>query len=230
MFWFTKMLEKIGIAERNDGGTSLYEEIYLARYREVCNRGAATPVYAYLADDPDIMVRRDALNDLGWCVRIRTAESLPTLRRHLQDADPLCRAYAARGVWWGAQDPEILAVVVPLLNDKDARSVAGVTLCEMAGSVPESFPHLAKLYEDRDFKWETLRVMPRFGKRGIPIIRDALRNPHIQLTAVVSARHLGKDGTELIPDLLALRLKDPHPYIDEALSSIDPVRFPQPAK
>lgn len=90
-----------------------------------------------------------------------------------------------------------------------------------------SSPHLTKFYDGGEFKWEVLRTMPSFGKRGIPIIRDSLGDQEMRLTAIVCARHLGKDDVELVPDLLSLRRTYGHPYIDDALFAIDPAQFPR---
>lgn len=227
--WWSKWMERLGVRDRRgDGALSLYELIYEAQYRDRSEPYAGIPVWAYLADDSDEVVRRDMLNALSWCAVTHGEETLPTLRRHLRDGDALCRAYAARGVWWGAQEATILPVILRLLGDPDreARSIAVTTLCHMAGQVPESFPHLVELYHGGEFKWEALRVMPRCGKRGVPIIRDALGDKGLWLTAIVCAGHLRQDGAELIPDLLALRQLHGHTYIDDALFLIDPERFP----
>jgi HEAT repeat protein len=76
--------------------------------------------------------------------------------------------------------------------------------------------------------------MYKFGKRGLPIIQEALHDPEsaVRRGAVIAAGRIGPDAKRLIPDVLALQA-DPDPDVRRgvgmALHKIDPKRFPPPA-
>lgn len=238
---FSELLERLGFVNRGDS-LSLYEILYYRALgnsvEEISCTSAPVPVYLHLADDHDQNVRQYALWELTRHASTLGPEALPTLRRRLEDHDPICRAYAARCVRRAVQDPEILNAVLPLLHHKDyeVRSVAISTLCQMAPHVPETFEPLATLAEKDDFATQSvLLTMPHFGRRAVPILRKRLiapRDPHNYLgdlgVALGAVRRLGKDAAELTPDLLALQ-DHPNPTVRElaaeALASVEP--FPR---
>jgi hypothetical protein len=225
--WFERTLDKILPTKRMGGAVNL-------------DTLAALPLYLHLAEDSDVKVRQEALGRMvhGYTYREHQSEIMPTYRRHLQDADPYCRLCAAEGIWNETKDREMIAVVL-LLTDQAQASVhmsAGCLLAEMAGADPDLFEPLSKLAEDADLYVRIAAVssMKHFGKRGVPVLRQALQDsaPYVRFCAITAASKLGQDALELTP-LLRPFQKDPNPHVGRsaahALYMIDPKQFPKPA-
>jgi HEAT repeat protein len=199
----------------------------------------AIPVLMHLAEDRDPLVRREALRLLEYRQPEGNEHLLPLLHAHLQDSDSYCRLSAATGIWAIANDRDMTKVALPFLNDPDGdvrRRVASL-LADMARKGSDLFDPLAKLLDDSDDGTRHYAVLAQrhFGKRGVPVLRKAMSdpNPQIRTAAIRTAADLGKDGAELIPELLALQ-NDPDRHVRraavEALHKMDPERFPTPAK
>jgi HEAT repeat protein len=197
---------------------------------------AAIPVLIHCADDRDVAVRRVVFEYLE---NMRDEALLPVFRRHLQDDDRYCRVMAACGMWGITKDRELKNVALPLRDDPERhlRIHAAILLGNIAGEDPELFDPLAEFAEDPDAhpRYEAVRSMRHFGKRGVPILRKAMRDPNqfVRIAAIQTAAKLGKDSAELIPDLLAFQ-NDPDRHVrwsaSQALHNLDPERFPATAK
>jgi hypothetical protein len=226
--WFYALLEKIGLIQQERGAIDL-------------NSKAALPLYLHLAGDNDPRVRFLALHQLTRDRNLRDAESeiLPIMERLLKDDDPRCRLGAVYCIWRKTKDPELRHIVLPLVyhNDRDIRDEATVVLGEMA--VPETFELMAKLSEDPEkrIRQIAMPMMPKFGKRAIPILRKGLQDPDlvVRFAVIDHVGSLGKDAAELIPDLLAFENDDSgmppiRRRVADLLPLIDPERFPASAK
>ena len=193
------------------------------------------PLHIELARDHDAKVRLFALTHLDLAMRLGNAELLPVMRRHLDDEDAECRFIAAYRVWWKTQDPAAKTSLLSLVDcaDNHVRGNVAEALAGMAQADQELFEPLAKLAKDdnsRVRKWG-IGAMPLFGTRALPTIRSALDDPLSCYVAVEAARGLGPDAVELIPSLQAMRKDCPvwaRYDLDEAMSKIDPARFPSP--
>ena len=197
---------------------------------------AAIPVLLHLAEDRDPLVRRVALRHLQW-QRVPDIEKvLPVFRAHLQDSDPHCRLIAAAGTFQITSDPEMAKVALAFLSDPDSdirRDVAYI-LEAVAPQDVDLFGPLATLADDPDYavRCHAVFAQRHFGKRGVPILRKAMRDPRpaTRVWAIQTAAQLGKDAAELIPDLLALQndpnASVPQVNINAVLTLIDPEAFP----
>jgi hypothetical protein len=222
-------LRKIGSWLGLDGGHYFTPSVWKS--------DSVLPLHVELAQDQDAKVRLFALTHLDSAIRLNNAELLPVMRRHLDDDDVECRFIAAHRVWWKTQDPAAKASLLSLVDcaDNHVRENVAEVLAGMAKADRDLFEPLAKLAKDdrsRIRAW-ALGAMPLFGKRALPTIRWALDDPQSCYAAVEAAGGLGPDAVELIPMLQTLRKDGPYsmrPDIAEALSKIDPMRFPSPGK
>jgi hypothetical protein len=226
--WLIQFLAKVGLLQGDGDGVFLGSD-------------AALPLYVQLVEDNDASVRHFALQKLclDGIFRDAKAEILPILRRHLQDDDPRCRVDPAFGVWRATQDRELWPIVVPLIyqanvNEADVTLRALRLLCEMAPHVPETFEPLAKLSLDTNMveyiRIPALYALEKFGKRAIPVYRKWLSDPDRmnRYIGVLCVQDLGKDGAEMVPDLLALQSDTDQGIrreVAEALKMVDPGRF-----
>jgi hypothetical protein len=202
------------------------------------HHAASLPLYLHLAKDRDVLVRRLALDQLAL-VQMHgepNADVVAIFRQRLQDDDPRCRLIAAGGVWRQTKDAEMKSVVLPLLDhpDRHIRMSAIYVLTTMAVDAPDLFDPLSKLTEVQ-VRADAISSLAYFGKRGLPILQRALRDPdrNIRRCAVFSAARLGKDAENLIPLMLTLQ-KEADPSFRQdlanALHQIDPTRFAKPAQ
>jgi len=107
------------------------------------------------------------------------------------------------------KDPKAISAALSIKDHADVavRHELFLLLAQMAPTEPSLFEPLAAATQDPDSQvrmWAML-TMGRFGKRGIPIVRKALRDmdPANQQNAICAAFELGPDGAELRPELLA---------------------------
>ena len=217
--WILTLLGKVGLGQR-EGAVDLESP-------------AALPIYLRLADDTNVEVRRLALERLN--IRpTKPDEILPVLRRHLEDSDPLCRLRAAHAVWQLTKDPETVDAVLSLKDhDTTSTRLAAIRiLIIMANKESKLFDVLSELTRDPEpyVRGMTVESMHHFGKRGVPVVRNSLRDPIVLVrqAAMEAAWGLGTDGLELIP-MLQILLNDPEPAIRSdaayALHRLDPERF-----
>lgn len=224
--WLQQKLIKAGLVKAQ---TPLGADLYAP---------TAIPVLTYLANDRDALIRRVALRHLKWQRMPDIERALPVFRDHLQDSDPQCRLIAAVGMFRITSDPAMAKVAMPFLSDpdRDIRQGVAYILENVAREDAALFEPLAQLADDSDYgvRSHAVQSMRHFGKRGVPILRKAMRDymPLIRIRAIQTAAALGKDGAELYPDLLACQNGgDGHVrrVAAEALHKMDPERFPMPA-
>ncbi len=225
--WFFEKLEQFGLIPGRE------------RFGLGLNQASTLPISLHLADDGDPMVRAIALGSMLQCQQKHEGECEPVYRRHLQDDDPRCRMLALTGAWQTSRDIELKSVAIAMVNDPDeqVRQNAAWVLAEMAPLDRELFIPLSKLADDPNMhvRVGAIRSMCHFGKRGVPILRKALRDgdKNVRFTAIQSSVILSKDGEELIPVLLAMRDNDPDPsirrFVQHGLFIMDPQRFAKPA-
>lgn len=217
-----RILEGCGIHLDEDAGLDLESR-------------AALPIWIHLAEDANVRVRqRSLLAICGWSEKEPVA-ILPIFQRHLADADPFCRLVSSQQVWFVAKDPMAIIAALSLKDHTDAhvRQEMFQLLLEMASGEPSLFEPFAAATEDTDpgVRMRALRSMSHYGQRGIPIVRKALRGKDLtnQQAAIVVVFELGPAGTELRPELLALK-NHPVPAFRELVSlileRIDSKKFP----
>jgi hypothetical protein len=165
--------------------------------------------------------------------------ALSVCRQHLDDRDAECRFEAACGVWFLAKDPQIKAVFVQEVQDRKSmfRFRAAQALVGVSETDPDLFPLMAALAEDSNpnVLLQGMLSVQFFGKRGVPLLRKWLRDPAapwpVLFGASDAASRLGKDGVELIPDLVAIQ-NHPHPSVSRAVAHglyrMDPKQFAKP--
>lgn len=220
--WFGQLLADLGMGRQRIGLDRNFE---------------ALPVYLHLTNDSDVIVRRYAISQLrDW--RNIHEDTVPTLRGRLDDDDPLCRLWAAQVVWFATKERETIEVVRPLQNHEDleVRRTAVSLLCYMSRNEPSLFDNVAKFANDPDaiVRMDAVNALQAFGKRALPLLRHALRDPDkiVRLTAIRVTSDLRADGAELYPELLALQT-DAEPNIrrnaSHALYTMDPKQFAKPA-
>jgi HEAT repeat protein len=221
--WFYQALEKLGLG--NSGGMPI--DPFMS---------AAYPLHVSLADDSDVKVRRAALGILMFRSEKREAAVGPVFRRHLHDDDKTCRLLAARGAWLAQKDAEAKPVSFALLGDgdRDVRFNAISNLALMAPETPDLFETLAKLAGDADplMRSQAMGSMGHFGKRGVAILRDGLKDPtaNVRTNAIYAAYHATKAGVDMTPELLAMQHDADWSNRRSAanwLHQLDPKRFPQ---
>lgn len=222
--WLYQTLEKLHLRQGNvdlpDDAVSLW------------------PIYVHLAEDADVEVRRHALKHLGWHGASRP-EIVRSLRQHIKDADVRCRLSTAWGLWRMTKEEDVKVTVLPLVDhaDNQIRREAVSLLSSMSRDMPALFDILSDLATDPDghVRMSAIQSMPHFGRRGVPILRDAVRDSSLPVrhSAISAAGKLRKVGSELVPSLQVLQ-EDADPYIRlsaaHALHSIDPKRFAKPAQ
>jgi hypothetical protein len=216
------------------------------------SRRDLVPLYWHLAEDDDPRVRRIALLRLMTVPHLdplwpsapqkllasKDPTTISILQRHLYDDSAQCRLVAACGLWAAFKDREAKTMLLSVANDRDValpRDVIGM-LSEIP-DIPELFDRLAQSSADPDWatRHHAVRSMRHFGKRGLPIIQKTLEGKELsarrEAAKVLSL--LGKDAAELMPLLLSL-LDDRDERIRQhahmALTAIEPLKFPAPAK
>jgi HEAT repeat protein len=157
----------------------------------------------------------------------------------LDDSDARCRLFAAQGAWWANKNRSAVEVMLPLLEDADpqVRYMAAFRLEDMAaGKDVDLFEPLAKACTDMNpvVRDGAVRSMRFFGKRAIPILREAMRDkePTVRQRATWAASMLRGEGAPLYPDLQALQSdRDAGVRRDasHALYRMDSKRFAKPA-
>jgi HEAT repeat protein len=191
------------------------------------------PLYISLVTDSNVKVRRYALARL---VGNQEPEVTSVFKRALADDDPECRLSAARGAWLASKDPESKIVLLELANsdmELEIRKDAVRLLGELSADSPDIFEAMAKLAKDpnRVIRAEAIESMPHFGKRCIPIVQTAIRDPEVRISGIVAAWGMGENGVDLIPDLLKCQ-DDPDSHVRRhvanSLHRIDPKQFPKP--
>ena len=224
--WLQKALEKIGLSKPPRLFLNLESR-------------QALPLYLHLAEDGNVKVRQSSLGHLSRLLEKDEAAILPAFRRHLEDADPCCRLIAAQCIWRATKDRAMIAVVLPLRDDADffVRGSVTETLEEMGGTDPDLFDPMSRLVGDANplVRNAAVRSMRHFGKRGVPILRQALldADPQVRSSAIGAASELGDDGLELAPVLQELQKNDPRSWFQRdaahALYKMAPKQFPKPA-
>jgi hypothetical protein len=194
----------------------------------------ALPLYLLLTEDQDVKVRRLALGHV--CANAPdTSKILPTLRKRLNDDDPLCRLTAAQCIWERTEDPEMKPVLLALLERGNLSYFDGTwrLIKSLARNDPEMLEPLSKLAERRndDVGVAAVLSMSYFGKRALPVLRRHLRGKDRELAfaAIGVVGRLGTDAEELIPDIL-LWENDPDRAVRWSIAwtlhQIAPKRFP----
>jgi hypothetical protein len=222
--WFQRMMEKVGLFKREAHVLNL-------------DSNAAMPVFRHLSDDGNVKVRRYALSMLSSNGEDKH-ENLLIMRRHIQDDDPSCRLSAAHLIWQVEKDRAMIGLALALKDEPDltVRRNACYLLNDMAEFDAALFEPMSKMVNDPDHvvRGTAINAMQHFGKRGVPILRVAMRDPivYVRHRAIGAATQLGKDGAALFPDLLQLKT-DADPYIcrnaAHSLYIMDPKQFDKPA-
>lgn len=196
--WLAKALEGIGLS-RGNGRMLDRDDFHLQE---------ALPLHLHLADDGDPQLRKFALDHLLAAQKKKRGEFEAVFREHLDDDDPKCRMLAAAGVWANQHDLALKAVALPLVDHRDelVRRMAIGLLSEMAPLDAELFEPLAGL-TGGSVSWErltALNAMRHFGKRAVPVLAKALRDPdaRVRRDAVWLAASMAKDADELIPQIV----------------------------
>jgi HEAT repeat protein len=221
--WFQKALTFVGVDQAN-------QVDQFDRSAEMLR------LYMHLAEDRDPRVRRIML---VWLGARPDPEIVALYRRHMQDDDLDCRLLSACGLGQANGDRKAKAMLVALPDDCEAetREHVAFALSAMAQQDPELFGPLAARTKDADRHVREFAVasMASFGKRGAAVLRQVMlgKDDETRIRAIYATTHLGKDAAELIPVLEAIR-NDPRDklrsYAQDALTEIDPERFPAPIR
>lgn len=188
-----------------------------------------------LLDDPQPRVRLDAV---GWCKRDDTRLAAPVrLRLHelIEDQDLDCRVSAASLLVEidDARDRKTLKVLLEGLGSRNeiVRVQAAWSLCQLTKDYPECFTDVAAAARrDLYARLGCARAAYVCGPVAVPLLIELLDDGNV---CDAAARSLGNMGPTAAPAIPALVRMQSAPGVDtrrcarEALSKIDPERYPQ---
>jgi hypothetical protein len=221
---------------------------------EISDDPALLPLYLHLANDSAAMVRLFSLSRLPRCLPIDELRRLPAedetkililtvLRERLEDDVPKCRITAADYLWRATGDREMIKVPLAHVNGLGTqfRDEARIVFCHMAAADPEvSFGPLSQWVEDpfpgRHVRVTAIQSMQHFGKRGIPLLRKALKDQdsEVRVAALFAIERLGADAADFKSELLTVQQSDSLQYCRQlassALRNIDADRAPAQPK
>jgi hypothetical protein len=186
-----------------------------------------------MADDACDYVREGAAQSLG-VIAPSFAPALPKLRALMADESPECRLRAARAVYTLERDRTAIALVLGLMENRDTEQRALQHLAGLAAKCPELVDEMHKICRKggRPAEWCLIFLRRHDPGRAVPILTEALTysDPDLRMAATQGLGEFGPAAKASIPDLVML-LADPNPFVRrsaaEALSRIDPERYPQ---
>ena len=194
------------------------------------------PLVVALLDDSDAQVRAELRRNIAWFPSLRDRSALPALRAMLNDGnlEGAYRFTAATAIWRIDKDEQVLRWIVKQLDhaNPDVRELAMGSVASLCDDAPELFPQVVAHAKDanRHVRYKALSAMVHFGKKGMPILVDAMKDsdPLMRGWAVAIVEHMGADATTAVPVLETL-MTDTDPGVASqarvALQRIDPVRY-----
>ncbi len=195
---------------------------------------SAVPVLAAALKDPDVNVRLSvtaALRLMGPSAKA----AVPGLLAALKDTDDSVRIEVMHAL--GQIGPDAKAAV-PLVSEilKDTaaksklRTAAGYSLGYFGAEAKGAVPLLTGVLKDKDANVRLASATALFwmdkanAKLVVPVLRDALKDPHEQTRAEAAIRldEIGADAKDAVPDLMAVLAAGGMPgyYARQALGKI----------
>ncbi len=186
------------------------------------------PLAIRLVDDADWQIRWTAMSAFHRCEKLKRADAIPALRKHIHDEDFQCRVIAGRAIWRISADKQFVELLKGEVEGRTrSRNSAMNNLGEISAEMPGLFPFLIAQAKDNDSEIRNgvICAMHNFGKKGVPVLIDALEDSESQnrLRAAHVLNLLGRDAEQAVP-ALRRRMNDGDDgvrlFVQNALESI----------
>ncbi len=192
--------------------------------------GAVVPKLIPMLDDKDPQVRWRTARTLGE-YRGQAEQAVDGIRNLLKDSDPIVQYQAAVALGkLGDKSNETIEALINVATSQDPRLArAGIEAIRQLKPNPKRVAEvLGKALKSGDpaVNVQALETIVSEGKKALPFLKEALKNPDTAYVASAAIEELGSAAAETVPELSSLLEKSRHSQMKIqlllALASIGP--------